>query len=243
MVRRLDTFAAFFAGDEQGYARSFWPVWANDSKAIACPERLIHPQVHSKMVWRSMDDHDSRLAWFKTMILPHEAALRRHLRNRGIAATDVDDLVAEAMARAYQIEDRDRIVYGRSYLFSIARNLILDAARRHKVVAFHTFADLEALNLRDEGASVESATIARDELRRLQKVVERMPPRPRQVFLLRRLDGLRVDEVADRLSLSVSTVEKHFARAMALLTEAMAEQDPVARSRAEHSWQSVRKTR
>lgn len=190
-----------------------------------------------------MDDRDNRLAWFKDVILPHEAALRRHLRRRGVADADVDDLVAEAMARAYQVDDRDRIVYGRSYLFSIARNLVLDVARRHKVVAFETFADLEVLNLADERASVESVTIARDELRRLQKVVERMPPRPRQVFLLRRLEGLRVEQVADRLSLSVSTVEKHFTKAMVLLTEALADQEPVGRQRPEHSWQSVRKTR
>lgn len=190
-----------------------------------------------------MDDRDRRLAWFKAVILPHEAPLRRHLRGKGVAAADVDDLVAEAMARAYQVEDHERVIYGRSYLFNIARNLILDAARRHKVVAFDTFADLEILNLADERASVESVTIARDELRRLQKAVERMPPRPRQVFLLRRLEGLRVEQVADRLSLSVSTVEKHFTRAMALLNEALAEQDPVALRRPEHSWQSVRKTR
>lgn len=147
------------------------------------------------------------------------------------------------MARAYQVQDRDRIIYGRSFLFRIVRNLVLDAARRSKVIAFDTFADWEELNLRDDSGSVESATIARDELRRLQKAVERMPPRPRQVFLLRRLEGLRVQEVADRLSLSVSTVEKHFTRAMVLLTEAMAEHEPVAQTRLEHSWKTVRKTR
>jgi RNA polymerase sigma-70 factor (ECF subfamily) len=190
-----------------------------------------------------MDDRESRLAWFKSVILPHEAPLRRHLRHKGVEEADIDDLVAEALARAYQVEDRARIVYGRSYLFSIARNLVLDAVRRHKVVAFDTYADLEVLNLPDEQASVESVTIAREELQRLQKVVERMPPRPRQVLLLRRLEGLGTGEIADRLSLSVSTVEKHFTRAMVLLTEAMAEHDPVRGIRTEQSWQSVPKTR
>lgn len=190
-----------------------------------------------------MNDRDARLAWFKAVILPHEAALRRQLRREGAEPGDIDDLVAEALARAYQVEDWARIDLGRSYLFSIARNLVLDAARRNKVVAFDTFADLEVLNLADERASVESVAIARDELRRLQKAVDRLPPRPRQVFLLRRLDGLRMEAVADRLSLSVSTVEKHFARAMALLTDAMAEHDPVAGTRRERPWRSLRKTR
>lgn len=190
-----------------------------------------------------MSDHLARLAWFKTVILPHEAALRRQLRREGAASGDIDDLVAEAMARAYQVADWTRVEQGRSYLFSIARNLVLDAARRHKVVAFDTFADLDVLNLADEGASVESVAIARDELQRLQRAVDRLPPRPREVFLLRRLDGLNIDEVAVRLSLTVSTVEKHFARAMMLLTEAMAEHDHVGAVHRERTWRGMRKAR
>ncbi len=191
-----------------------------------------------------MSERDARLAWFKAVILPHEAALRRQLRREGAALGDIDDLVAEALARAYQVDDWARVDQGRSYLFSIARNLVLDAARRHKVVAFDTFADLDVLNLADERASVESGAIARDELQRLQRAVDRLPPRPRQVFLLRRLEGLRVEEVADRLSLSVSTVEKHFARAMAALTEAMAEHEPVGGTQQRgRAWRSAWKIR
>ncbi len=190
-----------------------------------------------------MNDREARLAWFKTVILPHEAALRRQLRREGAQAGDIDDLVAEALARSYQVADWSRIDQGRSYLFSIARNLVLDTARRNKIVAFDTFADLDVLNLADERASVESVAIARDELQHLQRAVDRLPLRPREVFLLRRIDGLRVEEVADRLSLSVSTVEKHFTRAMALLTEAMAKYDPVPGMQMERQWRSTRKTR
>lgn len=192
-----------------------------------------------------MSDRDARIAWFKAMILPHEAVLRRHLRRVGTHGLEmeIDDIVAEALARAYQAEDYARIDYGRSYLFGIARNLILDAARRRKIVAFDTLADLDVLNLVDERASVEATVTAREELRRLQKAVDRLPSRPREVFLLRRIEGLRVEQVAVRLSISVSTVEKHFTRAMALLTDAMAEHDPVTGERRLPTWRSARTTR
>lgn len=189
-----------------------------------------------------MTDRFERLAWFKATILPHEASLRRHLRGGGAHASEIDDLVAEALARAYQVADWSRIDRGRSYLFSIARNLLMDAARRNKVVAFETFADLEVLNLVDYRASVEAAVIAWEELRHLQGAVDRLPARAREVLLLRRVEGLTSNEVAERLSLSVSTVEKHFSRAMALLTKSMAEHDPVE-ARTERTWRNVRKTR
>jgi len=190
-----------------------------------------------------MNDREARLAWFKDVILPHEAALRRQLRREGAVTDDIDDLVAEALARAYELKDWSRVDHGRSYLFSIACNLVLDAARRNKVVSFDTFADLEVLNLADESSSVEAMVIARGELLRLQKAVDRLPPRPRQVFLMRRVDGLRIEQVADQLSLSVSTVEKHFTRAMALLTEAMAEHGPFNATQRGRTWPSARKTR
>jgi|GEM_PF-181049 len=192
-----------------------------------------------------MSDRDDRIAWFKATILPHEPVLRRHLRRIGVNGMEIeiDDIVAEALARAYEIEDCSRIDRGRSYLFSIARNLVLDAARRRKIVAFDTFADVDALNLVDEQASVEATVTAREELRRLQKAVDRLPPRPREVFLLRRIEDLTVEQVAVRLSISVSTVEKHFTRAMVQLTEAMAEHDPLTGAQRHPAWRNARTTR
>ena len=190
-----------------------------------------------------MDGGAERIDWFKTVVLPHEAALRRHLRRSGAAPADADDLVAEALTRAYATANWPRIDQGRSYLFAIARNLILDAARRNKIVAFDSIADLEALNLADGQPSPEAEVTARDELRVLQAAVERLPPRAREVFLLRRIENLSLQEVADRLGLSVSTIEKHLTRAMADLTRAMAESEPVSAPRTGTAWRVARPKR
>ena len=190
-----------------------------------------------------VSDREARIGWFKAVVLPHEAPLRRHLRRTGAPSSEIDDLVAEALTRAYAAADWARIDHGRSYLFAIARNLILDAARRNKVVAFDAFADLGALNLPDGQPSPEAAVTARDELRVLQAAVDRLPPRAREVFLLRRIDNLSLVEVADRLGLSVSTVEKHLTRAMAELTRAMAESEPVSGPQTGTAWGIARPKR
>lgn len=190
-----------------------------------------------------MQDRAARLAWFKSIVLPHEAALRRHVRRIAARHLDVDDIVSEVLTRAYTTADFSRVDRGRSFLFTIARNLLTDIARRQAVVSFDLVADLEQLNVVDEAPSSEAVISGREDLRRLQSLVEALPEQCRRVFLLRRVEELSLSEIASRLQLSVSTVEKHLSRAMVLLTKHMAESDRVADKDRGGIWGSVRRSR
>jgi RNA polymerase sigma factor (sigma-70 family) len=164
----------------------------------------------------------TRLEWFKTVILPHEAALRARLRRLCPAGFDVDNLVAESLVRAYTAKDITRIPTGRGYLFAIARNLLIDAARRDTIVSLDFVADLDTLRSDD---TLEASLTARDELRRLQAIIDTLPPQCRRVFLLRRIHDLSLGEIAGQMSLSVSTVEKHLAKAVMLVAKAVSERE------------------
>lgn len=153
---------------------------------------------------------------------------------------DVDDIVSETLTRAYTTEGYARIDNGRSFLFTVARNLMTDLARRRAVIPFELMANLENFNLSDPAPLPEAAAMARDEIRRLQKVVDSLPAQCRQVFLLRRIDEMSLEGIAVRLGLSVSTVEKHLSRAMALLNQGMAEGEPVPTDRKGLKWQRTR---
>ncbi len=169
-----------------------------------------------------MDDLTARLSWFKTVILPHEAALRSRLRRVCRPGFDIDNLVAESLARAYTAKDIARIPTGRGYLFMIARNLLIDTARRDTIVSLDFVADLDMLRADD---SLEASLTARDELRHLQAIIETLPQQCRRVFLLRRVQELSFSDIAAQMSLSVSTVEKHLARAVMLVAKAMSERE------------------
>jgi RNA polymerase sigma-70 factor (ECF subfamily) len=169
-----------------------------------------------------MDALTTRLNWFKAVILPHEAALRSRLRRVCPSGFDVDNLVAESLARAYTAKDISRIPTGRGYLFTIARNLLIDTVRREAIVSLDFVADLDTLRSDD---SLEASLTARDELRRLHAIIETLPTQCRQVFILRRVHDVSFQEIAVRMSLSVSTVEKHLARAVMLVAKAMSERE------------------
>lgn len=171
----------------------------------------------------------AKLDWYEAVILPHQAALRARLRKLKPSPEELEDLMSEVLVRAYAVTDWERITAGRSFLFTIARNLMIDEARRTKIVAFEAIADLELLQ---SDQDLEAQLHARDELRLVQDIVERFPPKPRRVFLSRRVQEKSPSEIAGEMGLSVSTIEKHLAKAVALLTEAMAKCEETGLERA-----------
>lgn len=183
-----------------------------------------------------MEDRAERMVWFKREVLANEPALRRFLRRRGTPLDDIDDLVSEALVRAYSAEDWRRVTDGTQYLFRICKNLIVDKVRRAKIVAFENVADWDALDLVDGAPSAETLMSTRDELRVLQAAIEDLPPKCRQVFLLRRVQELPPLEVARRLGLSVRTVEHHVAKALAVLARTLSEADPATGSKTVLAW-------
>ena len=164
-----------------------------------------------------MNDIRAKLDWFEAVILPHQPALRGRLGRILRSSQDLDDTVSEVLTRAWSTADWQRVDHGRAYLFNIARNLIIDEARRDKIVSFEQIADLELLQ---SHTSFEAQLHARGELRWLQDLLPQLPRQCRRVFHMRRVQEKSMREIAEELSLSVSTVEKHLAKAVLLIMRA-----------------------
>src|SRR3546814_3805048 len=78
---------------------------------------------------------------------------------------------------------------------------------------------LERLEKPDVTPSQEQCAIDRDELRHLAHAIAAMPPQTREAFMLRRVHGLPQREIAVRMQLSESTVEKHISRGIRFLID------------------------
>jgi RNA polymerase sigma-70 factor (ECF subfamily) len=173
----------------------------------------------------------AKLDWFKVTILPHEAALRSRLRRVMPRRDDVDDLVAEVMTRAYATANFAKIVAGRAYLFQIARNLIIDEARRAKIVSLEQIADLDLVA---DHSSAEDLLIARDQLRRLEAIIETLPIQCRRAFILRKVHDMPVRDIAEEMGLSVFTVDKHIGRATVKVMQAIGQFEDLGFERSLH---------
>jgi RNA polymerase sigma factor (sigma-70 family) len=160
-----------------------------------------------------------RARWFDRNILPHEASLCSWLRRRRLEPHEIDDVVQEAYSILASREKLDDLLLPKAYLFRIAHSLVVRDARRARIVPFEPIENVEELDEAVDPFSPERITIAREELRRLAAVIQTMPSRVRTAFVMRRVQGLSQREIAERMDISESTVEKHIAKGLTLVIE------------------------
>jgi RNA polymerase sigma factor (sigma-70 family) len=157
-------------------------------------------------------------AWFVREVLPLEAMLRQFLRRSLRDRSNIDDLVQDVYVRVCEAANDQIPQPVRPFVFTIARNLLVDRVRREQVVSIEAVEDLEALNVVIDTPGPEQNVIAREELRRLQAALDRLPPRAREAVVLRKVEGLSWSEIAQRMNITESTVNQHLKIAIRSLT-------------------------
>jgi RNA polymerase sigma-70 factor (ECF subfamily) len=160
-----------------------------------------------------------RARWLLRSVLPHEPALRGWLSRRALPGLDADDIIQESYTILAELESVDAIHYPRAYLFQVARSVITRHVRRTRIVPIHAVDDLERFDPPDDAASPEQHAIDRDELRRLAHAIAAMPPKTREAFILRRVEGLPQREIAAQMRISENTVETHISRGIRFLID------------------------
>lgn len=127
---------------------------------------------------------------------------------------DIDDLVQEVFIRLAHRPNFADIEYLEGYVFQVAANVIRDRVRRRAVrhAAEHDPID-ENCDLPTNDFSPERVLQGRQLLDRALGALLELPARTRQVFVLRLYEGMKQEEIAASLQISVETVRFHLRRA------------------------------
>lgn len=143
----------------------------------------------------------------------HEAALRRFLSRFLSRAQDIEDVSQEAFLKAFAAEATQPVLAPKAFLFRIAKNLALNERARFVNSRTGPFegGDEGAAAVPCDAPSAEDQALAREKLALFCEAISSLPPQCRQVFLLRKVQGISQKEIARRTGVSVSTVEKHIA--------------------------------
>lgn len=173
-----------------------------------------------------MDDKRSR---FEAQVLPHLDAAYRLARWLTRSPGDADDVVQEALLRAFRSFDTLRSADARGWLLAIVRNCSLSALeQRRRRAAEPLTAEHEAQPAAGAAAGAaadpEGISIERDERRTLARLIGDLPQEHREVLLLRELEELSYREIAAVTSVPIGTVMSRLARARAALRTSWLEQ-------------------
>jgi RNA polymerase sigma-70 factor (ECF subfamily) len=157
--------------------------------------------------------------WFAREVLPLEAALMQFLQHNWRNKSDIADLRQDVYVLVYEAALRALPHQPRQFLFTTARNLLINRVRREQIVPIEAAVDLDALEVAIDAPGPDRAVLARDELRRLQMALDRLPPRCREVVIMGQIEGLTGREIATRLGIAEGTVSEHLAKGMRALAD------------------------
>jgi RNA polymerase sigma-70 factor (ECF subfamily) len=133
---------------------------------------------------------------------------------------DTEDLTQEVFLRLATRGDGEQIERVDGYIFQTASSVLTDRARRAAVRASDRHVCYEEDHHAVEDFSPERVLLAREQVAMVRTVLERLPDRVRAAFVLHRFEELGYAEIARRLGVSVSSIEKYISQALKELTAA-----------------------
>jgi RNA polymerase sigma factor (sigma-70 family) len=154
------------------------------------------------------------------------APLRRHLARILGNPNEAQDVAHDAYLKVYPLMEKQEAEKPEALLYTTARRLAFNRLKRRRIAPFAPEPPLDDLNASPQPGVVQQV-MARQELQQLEAAIAQLPEGCRAVLLLRKIELLSHQEIADRLGIAVSTVEKQHARALRLLRTALT-QRPVA---------------
>jgi RNA polymerase sigma-70 factor (ECF subfamily) len=157
--------------------------------------------------------------WFVREVLPLEQVLIQFLHRNWRNASDIGDLKQDIYVQVYEAAQKALPTHPRQFVFTTARNLLINRVKREQIVSIEAMADLDLLGIAEETPGPDRAVLARDELLQLRVALDRLPDRHREIFVMAQIEGLTGRQIAARTGLAESTVSLHLAKATRLIAD------------------------
>jgi RNA polymerase sigma factor (sigma-70 family) len=179
----------------------------------------------------SHEDHkinrsDTR-ARFEAEVLPHLDAAYRFARWLCRGAADAEDVVHDAVLRAFRAFDDSHILDPKAWLLSIVRNCHLSAIKRRRPeVALAELSDESLGELSPLPPTPEEESQRAEGQKTFQVLLQALPFAQREILVLRELEEMSYGEIAQITGVPMGTVMSRLARARTALRELWERREP-----------------
>lgn len=147
--------------------------------------------------------------------------LRKYLRRFYSNHQDIEDALQEGFLKSFEIEKKQQITSPSAYLFMTVKNFACRDLKKKSRFSVARIEDIDLHNLTIDRKAIEESLESRQNLSIFCQAVDTLPEQCRKAFLLRKVYGFSQKEIAELMSISVSTVEKHLAKGLSRSMEYM----------------------
>jgi RNA polymerase sigma factor (sigma-70 family) len=182
--------------------------------ALAGRSPLLRLQSDERLVALTRRGHDGAFEALVQRYQPRLLAFCRHMLG---SQEDAEDVLQEVFAASFNAIGADnRPINARPWLYRIARNRCLNHLRRPQAAGQDSMDVFE----RDGGVTTADTVHRREEFRRIVADVQELPETQRTALLLREIDALSYDQIAEAMDTTVPSVKSLLVRARVALAEA-----------------------
>lgn len=152
---------------------------------------------------------------FKTHFKPLCLFARKYIRDTDVCKEIVHNIFVNIWEKRATIDLQKNI---KSYLFSSVYTRCMNHIRDHKKFDGNASEHLEVLEKTND-YDIEQQMGEAELETRLQTAIQSLPEKCREVFCLNRIEGLKYKEIAEKLNISIKTVENQVSKALKVMRE------------------------
>lgn len=154
---------------------------------------------------------------------------------RNVVKDDVisQDIVQDVFVKVWEKREEIESINLEAYLFRLVRNRCIDYIKHVKVVS-NRMQEIQISSKYEELYRIdfignEPYVLIEQELKlKIEKTIQGLPERCREVFIMSRMNGLKNKEIAEKLNINIKNVERHLTRALQTFRENFSEELPIA---------------
>lgn len=178
----------------------------------------------------TIDGSNSRIF---SIFQANKGLIAQVLRRFSLSQVDIADITQETILRALEAEKRTEIREPRGFLVGIAKNIARTELNRRAKMTKGLLDDFDPEAYVLDEPAVDDVVESRQRLQIFGHAVAHLPPQCQRVFVLKHVHGATHQEIADKLDIAISTVEKHVALGLKRCREAMTDDSDNQESKAE----------
>lgn len=163
----------------------------------------------------------------------------KHMLKRIVPSDDIDDIVQETFIRAHEAEVRKRIEHPKAYIYKTARNLALNFIAKKENIVTSKLEDYSESDVYLQDLSNINEVESKEKFRLFCAAVRDLPPQCRKAFILKRVFGFSIRDIAIELDVSESTTEKHIAKGVLRCADYLNENGYEVSARSKHPTQKA----